>query len=125
MSANSKTHSSYYSGLNDEIKERYDEKIQLIGDVDPYCRMEAKGKSTAVDVLEWMDWPDVMHADIYCYLILMPGMTHEQLKSYKSLEGYNHFVNGWVSGVTVVIVPHSRPRVYLFTATVRHSQHHH
>ena len=69
-----------------------------------------------------MDWPDVVHGDIYSYLILMPGMTHEQLKAYKSLEGYNQFVNGWVSGVTVLIVPHSRPRVYLFTATVKHSQ---
>ena len=84
--------------------------------------MEANGKSSAVDALEWMDWPDVVHGDIYSYLILMPGMTHEQLKAYKSLEGYNQFVNGWVSGVSVLIVPHSRPRVYLFTATVKHSQ---
>ena len=96
--------------------------MRLVGDASPYCRMEAKGKGKAVDALKWMDWPDVTHADIYSYLILMPSMTHEQLKAYKGLEGFNHFVNGWVSGVTVVIVPHSRPRVYLFTATVRHSQ---
>ena len=72
--------------------------------------MEAKGKSTAIDALEWMDWADVTHADIYSYLILMLSMTHEQLKAYKSLGGFNHFVNGWVSGVTFVIVPHSRPK---------------
>jgi len=64
MSSSKKTRSSYYSGLNDESKQRYEDKIKLIGDVDPYCRMEAKGKSTATETVEWMNWPDVMPADI-------------------------------------------------------------
>ena len=72
-----------------------------IVDIDPYYRMESKGKSTVSAIVEWIDWPDVMYADVYNYLILTPGMTHEQLKGYKSLQGYNHFINGWVSGVNV------------------------
>ena len=64
MSGTKRTCSSYYSGLNDESKQHYDDKIKLIGDVDLYCRMEAKGKSTATETVEWMNWPDVMPADI-------------------------------------------------------------
>jgi len=82
MSGSNKTRSTYYSQLNDENKERYDEKVLLIGGVNPYCQMEAKGKCTAAaKVVEWMNWPDVTNANIYSYLILMPGMTHEQLKA--------------------------------------------
>ena len=42
------------------------------------------------------------------------------LKAYKSMDGYNFFVNGWVSniGVTQIEGRHH----YLFTATVKHSQ---
>jgi len=66
MSGSNKTRSTYYSQLNDESKECYDEKVLLIGDVNPYCRMEAKGKSTAAaGIVNWMNWPDVTHANIY------------------------------------------------------------
>ena len=112
-SKNEKVCSSYYTGLNDEAKKRYAEKIKVIGDIDPYCRMESKGKSTASTIVEWINWSDVLYADIYNYLILTPGMTHEQLKAYKSLEGYNHFINGWVSGITVTVVPNTRPKLLL------------
>lgn len=78
-----------------------------------------EGKSA----LEWTNWPDVVYADIYNYLILSPGMSHEKLKAFKSLEGYNQFINGWVSGVVVTVVPNARPKVYLiFTSQVKHSQ---
>ena len=92
-SKNEKVCSSYYTGLNDEAKKCYAEKIKVIGDIDPYCRMESKGKSTASIIVERINWLDILYADIYNYLILTPGMTHEQLKAYKSLEGYNHFIN--------------------------------
>ena len=64
MSANEKVRYSYYSGLNDDAKKRYVEKIKLIGDIYPYCRMEVKGKSVATTMIEWMNWPDVMYGDI-------------------------------------------------------------
>ena len=48
--------------------------------------------------VKWFDWPHVAYGDIHNYLILVPSYyTHEQLKVYKSLDGYNSFANGWVS----------------------------
>ena len=66
----------------------------MINAVDPYFRMEKKsgGQEASAVSIEWMNWSNVSNADIYNYLILSPGFTHEQLKAYKSLEGYNHFV---------------------------------
>ena len=46
-------HSNYYSGLNDEAKKRYAEKIKLIGEIDPYHRMGNRGKSTVSTIVEW------------------------------------------------------------------------
>ena len=59
-----------------------------------------------------------MYAD---YLILTPGYSYEQLKAYKSLEGYNHFVNGWVTNIAVTELS-TLTKSFLFTALVRHSQ---
>ena len=47
--------------------------------------------------------------------------TKEELKAYKSLEGYKQFVDGWVSNIAVLFVP-SRNNTYLVTASVKHSQ---
>ena len=73
------------------------DKLRLISKIDPYLRMERRSKKSLPDELEWSKWPDVSYADIYNYLILSPGMSHEKLKAFKSLEGYNQFINGWVS----------------------------
>ena len=32
---------------------------------------------------------------------IKPYIVYDQLKAYKSLEGYNHFINGWVTNITV------------------------
>ena len=105
------------------IKERYEEKMKLLGcKEDPYCYFE---KKTTVPVsVEWTSWPDVTYPDIYNYLIVTPGMTHEQLKAYKSLYGFNFYINGKVSSVRVTELPHitTQPKHYLFTALVQHSQ---
>jgi len=61
------------------------------------------------------------HGDIFNYLILTPGYTFEQLKAYKSLDGFNFFINGWVTNVIVTHL-NAQPRSFLFTAAVRHSQ---
>ena len=103
-------------------RKRYQEKIVLARlSEDPYCRLEIKGKSsTSIPSLEWLNWPDVTWADIYNYLILTPGVTHEQLKAYKSLDGYNFYVNGKVSNIIVTEIPGTKN--YLYTALVKHSQ---
>ena len=68
-----------------------------------------------------MNWPDVTYADVYNYLILTSSLTTDQLKAYRSLEGYNHFSNGWVTNVTIIEM-NVQPKSYLFTALVKHSQ---
>ena len=68
-----------------------------------------------------MNWPDVSYVDLCNYLIISPGFSHEQLNAYKSFEGYNDFVNGWVSSIKVIVVPKSWPNTYVFTALVKHS----
>ena len=37
---------------------------------------------------------------LYNYLILTPGITHEQLKAFKSMEGYNFYTSGKVTNIT-------------------------
>ena len=31
--------------LNEEARSQYDKKVELVGGMDPYCRLEAKAKS--------------------------------------------------------------------------------
>ena len=123
-SATIKSWSKYFLELSpsSDVKKRYQEKIDLAGlSEDPYCRLEAKGKGGNVVLsVEWTNWPDITWPDIYNYLILTPGVTHEQLKAYKSLDGYNFFVNGKVSNIVVTEVQGTTK--YLFTALVKHSQ---
>ena len=72
-------------------------------------------------MVEWIDWPSVSYTDIYNYLINTPSeYTHEMLKAYKSMDGYNFFVNGWVSNIVVTQIEGRYH--YLFSATVKHSQ---
>ncbi len=71
--------------------ERYREKLAILGDlIDPYLTMIGDQNS-----LEWQDWPEVQYPDIYNYLIATPSpYTKEDMKAYKSLEGYRQFVDG-------------------------------
>ena len=60
-----------------------------------------------------------MYANInfYNYLILTPNLyTNKQLKSYKSLDACNHFVNSWVSDIVVRVNNASKSNL------VKHSQ---
>ena len=67
------------------------------------------------DSLEWQDWPEVQYPDIYNYLVATPSpYTMQELKAYKSLEGYRQFVDGWVSNITVLLL--YRENTYLITA---------
>ena len=117
----------YYTRLTGEAKSKYDGKMKMISaPIDPYCILEKKsGPSSSCSLIssvECYEWTEVSFADIYNYLILMPSFcTHEQLKAYKSMDGYNFFINGWVSNIIVLAIK-TRPKNYVLMGSVKHSQ---
>ena len=123
------TYSKYYKELDINAREWYDEKLRLVkASEDPYCLFENRSRQFAASdsrqCVEWFEWPDVTYGDIYNYLILTPSYcTHEQLKAYKSLDGYNSFANRWVSDVQVTNATGATiPSIFMFTDLVRHLQ---
>ncbi len=100
------------------MQDRYREKLGMLGGIsDPYLMMEE-----ALEGLEWQNWPEVEYPGIYNYLInTLSPYTKEEMKAYKSLEGYRPFVDGWVSNIRVLCIE-SRANIYLVAARVRHSQ---
>ncbi len=82
-------------------RSRYREKLGTLGGIsDPYLTMEE-----TLEGLEWQDWPEVENPDIYNYLINTLSLyTKEEVKAYKSLEGYRQFVDGWVSNIRVLCI---------------------
>lgn len=89
----------YIDGLQKEVRERYEVKVSLIGGIDPYDIGKVKLTSN-VQCL-----PDITYIDILNYLVnTKSAYTLNDLKSYKSLEAYNQFVNGWIKDVLAMNV---------------------
>ena len=91
--------SEYYWSLSEDVRKRYEEKLQKIGlDIDPYSPQELRN----LNILTNIEWPNVQYPDIYHYMINTPSLyTKEDLKAYKSLDSYNYFVSGWIISVEV------------------------
>ena len=86
--------SSYFQSLDPPTQKQYREKIELLGQVDPYDIQEC---DLAEDV---ESLPEVTYSDIVNYFIFTPSpYTSEDMKAYKSLEAYNQVLNGWVRDV--------------------------
>ena len=89
----------YISTLQDSTsKERYLEKLKLIGGNDPY----------EIQLSLWLDdvdlWPSTTYIHVGMYLAFSPSpYTGEDLLNYKSLDCYRRFVAGWVREVLVYV----------------------
>ena len=86
--------SSYADGLSEQAKSRYEEKIQLVGSLDPFLLPTTRSLASPAEL------PPVEASDIVAYLVLQTSfLTTKQFKAHKSLEAYNQFINGWVKDV--------------------------
>ena len=90
--------SSYFNELQKEHKAKYKRKLTLTNGQllpDPYGIVE-NWKSDAKLI------PDVSWGDMYNYLVNSPSeYTHDNLKTYKSLEVFNFFVCNHVQGIMI------------------------
>ena len=91
----------YYYSLNAQAKARYEEKLKLAGlslEEDPYDERNANSYKDDMTA-----WPPLEYGHIFTYFIRHPAgiYTQEQLLSWKKLEAYNYFQNGYVRLVQV------------------------
>ena len=90
---------SYRCSLDDTSKAQYDQKIGRIIHVDPY-RIE-NGEFTS----DKDKWPSLPERDVLLFLLVTTShYTLEEFRSYKGLESYNQFINGWVQDSKVTII---------------------
>ena len=91
--------SDHYLSLKETAKSRYRLKLQLLGislENDPYISGNANFQDNMTA------WPPVEYGHIFGYFIRRPGVyTQEQLLSWKQLDSYNYFTNGYVRTVMV------------------------
>lgn len=112
--------SQYYAQLESHAKQRYKEKLDGIGRQvdDPYTF------GTGLKITEAQSLPDIEYPDIYNFLINTPSpYTKEELKAYKSLEGYKYLLAGWVGDVSIhAVTGCDNEDKMILMAKVRHSQ---
>ena len=102
--------SEYAKALEGRVKERYLQKISIIG-VDP--------ASIPTDQFSPECLPPVEVSDLLTYLVLETSYhTNQQFKAFKSLEAFNQMVAGFVTSVVGKLIAGK----YVVRARVRHSQ---
>ena len=83
--------SDYAKKLEPLVKQRYLEKISVIG-IDPVL---IEGKHFEADCL-----PPVESTDLLFFLVLETSFyTQQQFKAFRSLEAYNQMVSGFIASV--------------------------
>ena len=103
--------SDYASKLEPHVKDRYLQKIAVIG-IDPVTIV---GNYANPECLP----PPMESTDILCYLVLETSFyAKEQFKNFQSLEAYNQMVSGWITGVQGHIIAEK----FVVLAKIHHSQ---
>lgn len=96
--------SSYFDELIGAARARYEVKVQMCDNVDPYRLSIGSDATKDADLL-----PSTTYADILNYIVLTANfVTHEEMKAYKSLDAHNFFTSGWVKGIAVKQLPSKR-----------------
>ncbi|WAR31610.1 ING4-like protein [Mya arenaria] len=102
----------YKDSLDSVAKKRYEQKITIVGGVDPYATDLVWSKDVAC-------LPSVTHIDIVHYLLFTPSpYTKEDLKAWKSLDAVNQLCSGWVQERS----SYKTNNHVIVTAKVLHSQ---
>jgi len=102
--------SEYAKSLESRVKERYSQKISVIG-VDP---ASIPTKQFSPECL-----PPVEVLDLLSYRVLETSFyTNKQFKAFKSLEAFNQMVSGFVTSVVGKVITGK----YVVRAHVQHSQ---
>ena len=92
--------SVYAKQLPQKARERYIEKIAQISFDDPYL-INPNDFDSGTDFLPKTSYPDIVN-----YLLFAPSpSTGEELKSYKSMDSYQHYVSGYVKSVGTKCYP--------------------
>ena len=77
--------SDYAQKLPQEAKQRYLQKLQLIGGTDAFCISTKSHR-------ESLNLPPFNSGDLVSYLVLQTSyLSAKQFKAHKSLEAYNQF----------------------------------
>ncbi|XP_077498776.1 uncharacterized protein LOC144109884 [Amblyomma americanum] len=106
---------SYFSELVGSARVRYEGKVQVCDDSDPYTLRLGVDTTMEADVL-----PAVTHGDIVNYLVYCSSfVTLEEMKAFKSLEAHNYFTSGWVRSQSAVRLQDEK---VLLLGEVNHSQ---
>ena len=90
---------AYLDTLDAASKQRYLDKIAIIGGQNPYLLKNDIFSSDPNSL------PSISYPDIVNYLVYYPSpYTLEDLRCYKGLDAYNQFVSGWVREVRSTVI---------------------
>lgn len=94
--------SAYARVLDKPARLRYLVKVRLCGGVEP-LELQDAGLQRDVELLPRVDFTDIKD-----YLVHATSfVSREQLKAYKSMDGYNYLTSGWVQQRGVNVLPDS------------------
>ena len=93
-----KKQNTHLSHLSAAKKERYGNKLEVLGTCDPYTAPD----SVFEQLHSARSLPKLEFGDVYIYLVENPSpYTAARMKAYKSTDSYRYFMSGWVNNAAV------------------------